>query len=165
LGITGTRQFIVGMVCILIGVSACKTAKPTSEVYKSPTDIDFVSQNSRPDWKVQIDNGEVGFHDPADQTLIGLDTPPQSEDYGIIVPRVTMSVPCIEYIQDHGSQVAKLEFLVSKKGEASRFYALKSAGPCDKDVAGAIKESVIIPAKKNGQPKAALVHLHIEVKL
>lgn len=161
----GVKQCIIGMVCTIIGLSACQATKPTAEVDKSTADINFVKQASRPDWKKQIDKGRVGFYNPADQTLIGLDTPPQTEGYDIIVPNVMMFAPCREYIQDHGSQVAKLEFLVSKKGEVSRFYALKSAGPCDKDVAEAIKESAIHPAQKNDKPKAALVHLRIELKL
>lgn len=157
------KQFTIVVVCAVFGMTACRTGKPIPEDNNATADIRFVKQINRYDWKERIDEGEVGFHDPANQTLIGLDTPPQINDYGVIVPNVEQSAACAEYLRNHGSQVAKIEFVVSKKGSPSRFYPLKSAGSCDKDVAEAIKQAKIRPAKQNNKPKAALVHLRVEL--
>ncbi|MDZ7683352.1 MAG: energy transducer TonB [Fodinibius sp.] len=101
------------------------------------------------------------FYAPAESTLIGLDTPPHTQEHDTIAPVVEMSIPCRQYLQEHGEQIVKLEFLVSKNGKTSQFYPLKSAGVCDQDVARTIQESTIAPAQKNGKPKAVLVHFRI----
>ena len=165
MGAIGTKQFIIGACCAIIGISsACKTTEPSSDTSKQKEEVRFVLQPNRPDWKEQIDEGKIGFYDSAAQTLIGLTAPPHTKGAEGIVPDVKMSVPCVEYLKEHGGQVVELEFLVSRDGSISQFYPLKSAGVCDKDVAQAIKSSVMLPALNDGHPKPALVHFHIELK-
>lgn len=165
MGAMGTKQYVIGVCCAIIGISsACKTTEPTPETSKKKVEVRFILQPNRPDWKEQIDEGEIGFYDSVDHTLIGLDAPPHTKGAEGIVPDVKMSVSCVEYLQDHGDQVVELEFLVSEDGNISQFYPLKSAGACDKDVAEAIKKSVILPAQKNSHPKAALVHFHFDLE-
>lgn len=164
MGAIGTKQYVIGVCCIIIGISsACKTTEAPPDTFREKVEVHFVLQPNRPDWKEQIDEGKIGFYDSAAHTLIGLTAPPHTKGAERIVPDVKMSAACVEYLQDRGDQVAELEFLVSRDGSISQFYPLKSAGVCDKDVAEAIKKSVMLPAEKNSHPKPALVHFYIEL--
>lgn len=160
----GVKYSLIGMLCAVLGLSACQHTQPVADSSDLNEDITFVMQNSRPDWKKQIDKGEVGFYDPAEQIIIGLDTPPHTKGYDTIEPIVEKGQLCRQYLREHGEQVVELEFLISEEGEKYQFYPLKSAGPCDQDVAKSIQKSTIIPAQKNGQPKETLVHVRTVLK-
>ena len=149
----GVKYGVIGILCAVTGLSACQTTQPAANSSTPSKDVTFVMQNSRPDWKEQIDEGVVGFYDPAKPTLIGLDTPPHTKGHDRLAPVLEMSDSCRQYVQEHGKQIIELEFLISEEGEKYQFYPLKSAGPCDQDVAKAIQESTILPAQKDGQPQ------------
>ncbi|HKK46985.1 MAG TPA: hypothetical protein VJ964_15770 [Balneolaceae bacterium] len=144
----------VGILFIVMAFGACKTVEPKPEVR-------FLRQADRQDWKAEIDSGEVGFYGQRTKKLIGLDVAPHTKGYPIIVPMMSMSTSCSDYLSKKGPQVTTLEFLVDKKGTPSQFYVLKSAGPCDTDAASAVKQTDIIPGKENHMYKAALVHMRV----
>ena len=161
----GAKYGFIGMLWVVIGLLACQTTQPVADSSNPSEDVDFVIQTNRPDWKEEIDEGRVGFYDPSKPTLIGFDTPPHTKGNDSIAPILGMGPSCRQYLQEHGKQVVELEFLVDEEGAKHQFYPLKSAGPCDQDVAKAIQESIIIPAQKNGTPKDTLVHFRIVLKV
>lgn len=154
----GTHRLVWVMVGLFLLLQACATTRP------SP-DVNFVLQSNRADWKEKIDSSEVGFYAPDKSMLIGLDAPPHNEGGKTVIPMIGLNKPCRKYLREHGAQILQLEFLVDDQGTPSQFHALRSAGPCDDNIAVGVKKANIVPGLKNGRPKAALVHMRFSLKV
>lgn len=136
-------------------MGACKTTEPEIDA-----DIDYSSQETRPDWKEQLDHGKIGYYDMASENMINLDTPPHLKNRGSdSVPELELTTECKNFISDRGSKLSRIEFLVDREGRTDRFYVLESAGPCDDLLAAIYSDVVLVPGKKSGKAIPTLVHV------
>lgn len=138
----------------------CASSNKTSNS-PADTNVDFLTQIERPDWKQRIDGGDIGYYNPSENTLIGLDEPPRLDGKASFQPTLNLSKKCETHLDEIGSDITKLEFVVAKDGTLRQFFVLESAGPCDADAAASLKQTTLIPAKDDEQTKDALVHLQI----
>ena len=153
----GKVHFLVMFLFFAGCASSNKTSNPPAG-----TDVDFLTQIERPDWKQRIDGGDIGYYNPSENTLIGLDEPPYQKGKTNLQPSLNnLSKKCEAHLDEIGSDITKLEFVVAKDGTLRQFFVLESAGPCDADAAASLKQTSLIPAKDDEQTKAALVHLQV----
>ncbi len=154
---SGKVHFLV----LFLFFAGCASSNKTSN---SPagTDVVFLTQIERPDWKQRIDGGGIGYYNPSANTLIGLDEPPHQKGRASLQPSLNLSKKCEAYVDENGSDVTELEFVVGKDGKLRQFFVLESAGPCDEDVAAGLKQITLIPARKGEENKPVLVHFRIQ---
>lgn len=155
----GKVHFLV-LFLFLVG---CVSTSKTTNTPATTTDVDFLTQIERPDWKQRIDGGDIGYYNPSENTLIGLDEPPHQKGKASLQPSLNLSKRCEAHLDKIGSDITKLEFVVAKDGNLRQFFVLESAGPCDENVAAGLKQITLIPARKGEENKAALVHFRIQL--
>jgi hypothetical protein len=143
---------------LLLGMlGACKTTEPD-------IDVEYSSQETRPDWKEQLDQGEIGYYNMTSKNMINLDSPPhlQNQSSGS-VPEPELTTECGKFISDRGgSRLSKIEFLVDREGHTDRFYIMESAGPCDDLLANIYNNEILVPGKKSGKAISTLVHVEYQ---
>lgn len=148
------KHIITLLAVSLLGMTvACKTAKPDIEV-------EYQSQENRPDWKDKIDHGEIGYYNISSENTINLDSPPHlKERQQRNIPEPEMTGDCEKFISQNGNRSSKIEFLVGVEGQTDRFYVLESAGPCDDLLVQVFTNETFIPGTKSEQEIPTLVHV------
>lgn len=148
------KYVLILLTVLFLGISqSCTTSKPD-------ININYSSQDDRPDWKDKIDRGEIGFYNMTHGDTFNLDSPPhlKGQTPGNI-PEPEMTESCREFISQKDKRLSKIEFVVDEEGYTDRFYVLESAGPCDDLLANIYNKNVLAPGIMSGQAITTLVHV------